>query len=307
MKIIFKILSLIVLFTNCTSKQKRDSISIINDSIEAYIIKNANDPSSYESVETSIIDTITHLENLNKQLEFSKSAADQFEDKYGKGFRENYLDQVDYFSKIKDSLLSSPNPDIAAAYIVVHKYRAKNGYGALMLTESVFEFVPSLEIYHVYDKGTGKSKGYPGGLLKSAIICSGDIQSNKTSFFNNEPIIISYSIKNTSDHAVNIWHCGVWCNYKIKATSNEGIAVPLTSYGKSAIGAFDPGGQRDKNYPVRLAPKEIDSQFKKHDLREIFDFKNSGKYSVQYFYHEIEMGRIEVKAESNKLSFEIKE
>lgn len=139
---------------------------VLQDSIRQYVSKKADDPASYEPLETALVDTVTFLENVEKQLRFSENAVAQFSS-YGKSgdeFREKYVMDADTYRSMRDSILSSPDPKSPAAFIVAHKCRLKNRFGALTMTVLVFEFRPDLSIYHAYDQSTGKSKGYPGGL-----------------------------------------------------------------------------------------------------------------------------------------------
>jgi hypothetical protein len=67
---------------------------------------------------------------------------------------------------------------------------------------------------------------------------------------------------------------------------------------------FHQGGDRNKNFPVKLAPGDTDSAYEKYNLKDHFLFKRSGTYNVKYFYHEYD-GRAEVKIESNTLTIHI--
>jgi hypothetical protein len=160
------LIGIIGLLFNCSTKTEKTTIDIMNDSITTFILKHANDPKSYEPIETIMWDTVTFLENIEKRIKFNERAAESFDDsdEYGKKFKQDYLTDLKRFSNMKDSLLSSNDPKSTAAFVVVHKCRIKNKFGALVLSPLVFEFRPDLTIYHVYDQTTGKSKGYPGGL-----------------------------------------------------------------------------------------------------------------------------------------------
>jgi hypothetical protein len=134
--------------------------------------------------------------------------------------------------------------------------------------------------------------------------CISTIKTDKQKFSINEPILISYSIKNVSKDTVDIWHCNFWCNNKIVVTNDSSIEVSRTDWGKRTIAAFSPGGNRDKNFPVALAPNEIDSTYEKYNLKDHFIFNKKGTYTVTYFYHEIDE-KSEIKIASNPLSIYI--
>jgi hypothetical protein len=163
------IIAIIGFLSSCSTGTDKTTIDIMNDSIRTFILKQADDPKSYEPVETIMWDTVTFLDNIEKQIKFYDRAAKSFDDsdEYGKKFKADYLADLKRFSQMKDSLLNSSDPESTAAFIVVHKCRLKNKFGALVLSPVVFEFRPDLTIYHVYDQTTGKSKGYPGGFPDS--------------------------------------------------------------------------------------------------------------------------------------------
>jgi hypothetical protein len=146
------------------------------------------------------------------------------------------------------------------------------------------------------------------GLVSYSLIptstCTSTIKTTEQYFSVNEPIPISYSIKDVSKDTITIWHCGFWCNNKIVVTDDNNIELPRTDWGKTTLSAFSPGGDRNKNFPVKLAPGDTDSAYEKYNLKDHFLFKRSGTYNVKYFYHEYD-GRAEVKIESNTLTIHI--
>ena len=87
-------------------------------------------------------------------------------------------------------------------------------------------------------------------------------------------------------------------------TDDQNIEIPRTDRGKSELSAFSPGGERDKNYPVTLAPDQTDSAYEKYNLKDHFLFKNSGVYRVTYYYHEIN-NKTEIKIKSNTVRIQI--
>lgn len=112
------------------------------------------------------------------------------------------------------------------------------------------------------------------------------IWTDKTVFSINEPILVYYAIQNVSKEPQTIWHSGFWPNHLINVTDSEGKAVKLTPLGDQNQRAFSPGGYREKNVPVVLTPKAVDSAWSEINLHEYFIFKNPGNYYVQYLYQE---------------------
>ncbi|UMY64546.1 MULTISPECIES: hypothetical protein [unclassified Flavobacterium] len=134
--------------------------------------------------------------------------------------------------------------------------------------------------------------------------CTSTISPNKRSFGPDEPIYISYSIKNVSKDTVQIWHCGFWCNNRIVVTDQHDIEIPRTDWGAETRRRFSPGRPRDKNVPITLAPGEIDSAYEKVNLKDYFKFEKAGRYKVRYYYEERD-DKGEIKMESNILQFDV--
>jgi hypothetical protein len=82
------------------------------------------------------------------------------------------------------------------------------------------------------------------------------------------------------------------------------MEIPRTDLGKIALSTFSPGGDRNKNFPISLAPGEVDSTYEKYNLKDHFIFNKSGAYNVVYLYDEI-YGKAEVRVESNTLRIQI--
>jgi hypothetical protein len=120
----------------------------------------------------------------------------------------------------------------------------------------------------------------------------------------NEPILISYKIKNTTTDTIEIWHCGFWCNNRITVTDFNNTELQRTQWGKTTLGAFSPGGNRNKNFPITLAPNETDSAYEQTDLKKHFIFNSPGVYNVTFLYHET-FGKSEVKIQSNSVTVEL--
>jgi hypothetical protein len=136
--------------------------------------------------------------------------------------------------------------------------------------------------------------------------CISTINIMKQRFSINEPIPISYKITNVSKDTVRIWHCGFWCNNRIVVMAKNKKEVARTEWGKIGLSTFSPGGDRNKNFPIILAPYETDSEYAKYNLRDQFLLTQPGVYAVTYFYDEID-GKDEIKIESNTLTITINE
>jgi hypothetical protein len=134
--------------------------------------------------------------------------------------------------------------------------------------------------------------------------CVLTIEGTKQRFSTNDPIYISYNIRNTSKDTVRIWHCGFWCNNKIVVTNENHVELSRTDWGRKTLSAFSPGGPRDKNYPTFLAPGATDFAYEKYNLRDHFLFEKAGIYHVVHVYHEID-DKAEIKIQSNTLRIEI--
>jgi len=95
--------------------------------IADYIKENANDPESYEPVEFDKIDTLkssyTYIPSFNENNE---------------KFIDARISQKRY-NFVRDSLMSNNKPEFSG-FMMRHKFRAKNGFGAKILNSKVFYF-----------------------------------------------------------------------------------------------------------------------------------------------------------------------
>lgn len=143
----------------CQTKEEK----LISD-CEVNLIKNLKDPSSYEKINTSIIDTVTSLERFTDNLAYSKELYEEMKemgvtsaaivDSYG-----NYTSVIDstnikfYKEDLKDdlkkldSVKNSKNPNRVLKIIVEFKYRAKNSFGALDIQKSTVTFLPEPDYF----------------------------------------------------------------------------------------------------------------------------------------------------------------
>lgn len=148
-------------FFSCSTKEKTP-LAIMEDSIKAYLMKNLDDPSSYEPVQSEIMDTTLYSENLQHLEMLMLKYAGSMDSEYGKEARAKYLREAEFYKNQLDSLNKSTDPNAVAAYRVLHSFRAKNKFGALVKDQLKFEFKPDLSIYKV--RAMSDSKGSPGGV-----------------------------------------------------------------------------------------------------------------------------------------------
>lgn len=127
-KLIYLILLVAISFVSC----KKDKNDLIKEAVKEEVQRTAGDPSSYESVDCIIVNTITHEEHLDNTIDKS-------------------LSEVEKFSAM-DSVISNYGKNSIWAYRVFHSYRLKNENGALQLYNYYFEASPSItgKYYVVY-------------------------------------------------------------------------------------------------------------------------------------------------------------
>ena len=118
------------------------------------------------------------------------------------------------------------------------------------------------------------------------------------------PVEIRYVKRNVSNAELKIWHSGFWPNHKIVVKDSTGREAALTAHGKQCRDAFNPGGGRDKNFPLMLKAGEEDSSEGSTDLGRLVDLSTPGKYTVEIIYAE-KQGGWEGRVVSNAAAFEI--
>jgi len=167
-----KLLLLFVLFS-CTSKKNiqlgdmdnaesnKSNIEIVNEKIKKYIDQNANDPSSYQPINTIFYDSLTYLKDFASQIKGAVQTLDFDKEErrlYGASSPASYASDVksdqknlDSLKKLKDSLLKSNNPYIIEYYYFLHSCRLKNGFGGLV--KSTYRVItdPSLNIIKIIE------------------------------------------------------------------------------------------------------------------------------------------------------------
>lgn len=147
--------------TSCSNMEEHK----MKSSIEEYLEENAKDPNSYEFIELTMIDTITNFENTEGFIKHAKFEISTHEfwieyhkrnvelDKEIFGIKYNSEKEErkikEYERKIKEleseielygRKISRVNDKEVFEYVASHKYRIKNGFGALDLYESKVVF-----------------------------------------------------------------------------------------------------------------------------------------------------------------------
>lgn len=152
MKKTITILGLAILMISCNSNESK-----MKSGIKEYLDKNAKDPKSYEFVELKILDTVT-IGEINKRivdnLTYDIAGAKEdivFQNKLINDYpslpsdeqkakiKESELEIANLTKELNANKKDFTNKDVAG-YVASHKFRIKNGFGALDLSEMYVEF-----------------------------------------------------------------------------------------------------------------------------------------------------------------------
>lgn len=119
--------------SNTTTDARKEAIHTINKKMADYIKENANDPQSYEPISTLLVDSLSYMQELNKNLIDKKRYFDvplSSKD----SFAESQRQRISELQKEKDSLIRSGFKDFTISYTFLHECRVKNGFGGLIKT-----------------------------------------------------------------------------------------------------------------------------------------------------------------------------
>lgn len=172
------ILFIILIVTSCSTKTNEEQTKeMVKANFEAYLNERLHDPEGYEFVKISISDTITHLQNLDREIEWKQSSNKNYqsslEDITEKMSKIDVIrkEKEFLFEKIKennealDSLFYSKeqilkhNKD-SIAWITCHVvFRAHNGNGAKRLYDR-FIAVEAYPDYEVIELVKGDDESY---------------------------------------------------------------------------------------------------------------------------------------------------
>jgi RNA polymerase sigma factor (sigma-70 family) len=125
----------------------------------------------------------------------------------------------------------------------------------------------------------------------------------KVKFAVGEAIEVRYVVKNVSKDEQTVWHSGFWPNHLVVVKDADGKEPALTEFGKERRKAFSPGGERDKNVPVKVPAGGEDAAYQKYDIARLYNISKSGRYTVQYIYEE-KQGGWEGRLPSNEAAFQ---
>ncbi len=126
------------------------------------------------------------------------------------------------------------------------------------------------------------------------------IWTDRTIFSNDDPIWIKLSFKNTSSQEVAFWQSGFWPNTRIEVYDFKMKPVAQTLEGKEKLKMFAPGGERNKNFEVKLRSGDI-YELDPIEIRTLFELKPNHAYFVVACYEEHQMDGWNGRLVSNKL------
>jgi PBP1b-binding outer membrane lipoprotein LpoB len=152
MKKTITILGLAILMISCNSNESK-----MKSGIKDYLDKNAKDPKSYEFIELKILDTVTvgeinkrivddltyEIEMVKEDIVFQKKLISDFpslpSDEEKSKINELELEMTNLTKELNANKKDFTSKDVVG-YITRHKFRIKNGFGALDLSEMYVEF-----------------------------------------------------------------------------------------------------------------------------------------------------------------------
>jgi len=114
------------------------------------------------------------------------------------------------------------------------------------------------------------------------------IWTDKERFNPEEPITVHYAIQNVGNQARTVWHRGFEANNRIDVRTEDGKPAHFIGNASARSKTFPQRGNWEKNVPVVLQPGAIDDAYIAYNLRDFFDMKTPGVYSVQYVHQDSE-------------------
>jgi hypothetical protein len=159
-KLTFLLIALSVSFFSCNEQP----IDKVKAGIKSYVITNFNDPDSYEPIEFGKLDTIMSSypeEDFFWQLEHKKDSIKTLIN-FLSEFVGNNSERNFHIEEKKDSLLKYNSVLVLKQdsmmdifepkfqnYLIEHKFRAKNNFGALILNNYRFYLDSTFKVYSV--------------------------------------------------------------------------------------------------------------------------------------------------------------
>lgn len=171
------ILTYFILTVSCNQENKNSEKTetqplSIEENIKTYVTKNADDPTSYQPLETIVFDTVMTGEEEMRNLEQMISSAEYSIESTEKQIEDHKL----YFKKLQyqdpelreeiktaklniekykteiDSIKTAiKGKEKVLGYVYIHKYRIKNKFGALILKESFVKTDSNKTIFYFGD------------------------------------------------------------------------------------------------------------------------------------------------------------
>ena len=164
MKKVITILGLGILMVSCNSNESK-----MKSGIKEYLEKNAKDPKSYEFVELKILDTVTigelnqrkveddeyDLKSENENIVFQNKLINDYPSlpsaEQKAKIRESEKIIIEISKQLEQNKKNTNNKEIVG-YVATHKYRLKNGFGALDLSEMFVEFDKDFKFLEMNEK-----------------------------------------------------------------------------------------------------------------------------------------------------------
>jgi hypothetical protein len=164
MKKAITILGLGILMVSCNSNESK-----MKSGIKEYLEKNAKDPKSYEFVELKILDTVTigelykrkvennelEMEVENDNIVFQNKLLNDFpslpSDEGMASIKQSEEEIIKVTKQLELNKKNINNKEIVG-YVATHKYRLKNGFGALDLSEMFVEFDKDFKFLEMNEK-----------------------------------------------------------------------------------------------------------------------------------------------------------
>ena len=164
MKKVILILSFSMVLISCSNESKMKS------GIKDYFDKNAKDPKSYEFVELKVFDTLTigkvakqviedidqNIKTENDNITFENDLMAKYPTVTGSEEKEKIKssqDMIKSYNTDKEKIKTFLNSKEIVLYNATHKYRLKNGFGALDLSSSDFVFDKGFNVVKMASEG----------------------------------------------------------------------------------------------------------------------------------------------------------
>jgi hypothetical protein len=131
------------------------------------------------------------------------------------------------------------------------------------------------------------------------------IKSDKGVYRYGEDVVLSVSVENQSGREVVIWRSSFFLNHRLRVLNAEGVEPELTDLGKQVRAeAASDLGERRKNYPIKLAPGQIDQTHPPVKVTDIYKLP-PGRYLIVVEYNDPQCEGFSGSLKSNQIQIEI--